>query len=106
MPRSLIECEQSRWNLPLLDNGRDISRPLGMIGLKVYGHASLWLSVNHESIIVRVLSYHKSGTHLALSSTDVLWQRDHITEYIKVQPIWSFCAFGGQYVLLGAVVDL
>ena len=30
----VVKCEGSRWNLPLLDNMRDISRSLEVVGLR------------------------------------------------------------------------
>jgi hypothetical protein len=35
------DMSESRWNLPLTDNGRDISRSLEIVGWKVHGHAKV-----------------------------------------------------------------
>jgi hypothetical protein len=35
------DVSESRWNFPLLNNRRDISRPLELVGLEVHDHASM-----------------------------------------------------------------
>ena len=62
----------SRWNLPLLDNMRDISGPLGAVVLK---KCMAMPKVTKEFVIncnplqdrVNWSSYQKGGTRLALS---------------------------------------
>ena len=71
----------SRWNLPLLDNRRDISGPLGAVGLRkcmAMPKMTKELVINCNPLEDRVKwsSYHKGGMRLALSLTDILRQRD------------------------------
>ena len=71
----------SRWDLPFLDNKRDISGPLGAVVLK---KCMAMPKVTKEFVIncnplqdrVKWLSYHTDGTKLALSLTGIPRQRD------------------------------
>ena len=71
----------SRWNLPLLDNRRDISGPFSAVGLKkcmAMPKVTKELVINCNPLQDRVKwsSYHTDGTKLALSLTGILRQRD------------------------------
>ena len=71
----------SRWNLPLLDNGRDISGPLDAVGLRkcmAVPKVTKELAINCNPLQDRVKwsSYHTDVTKLALSLTGILRQRD------------------------------
>ena len=71
----------SRWNLPLLDNRRDTSRPLGAVGLKkcmAMPKVTKELVINCNPLQDRDKwsSYHKGGTRLTLSLTGIMRQRN------------------------------